>query len=52
MTRGTARYELGDKQGAVADLMRAAILFRQQGDTKSYLMVLSIMRKLFKTPLK
>ena len=35
-SRGNARSELGDKQGAIQDFQKAADLFQKQGDTNSY----------------
>ncbi|MDD1414125.1 hypothetical protein MEN41_05485 [Dolichospermum sp. ST_con] len=37
---GNARYELGDKQGAIDDYTLAANFFLQQGDMENYLKVL------------
>ncbi|MER3493461.1 MAG: hypothetical protein C4323_14700, partial [Mastigocladus sp. ERB_26_2] len=43
--RGIARYNLGDNQGAIADLQKAAELFRQQGNTQLYQKALELIRK-------
>ncbi|MBG1259638.1 tetratricopeptide repeat protein [Nostoc sp. BAE] len=34
--RGSVRFNLGDKQGAIADLQKAADLFQQEGKTQDY----------------
>ena len=34
--RGLAKYELGDKQGAIADFRESARLFQQQGNAADY----------------
>ncbi|WP_155960463.1 hypothetical protein [Fischerella sp. PCC 9605] len=36
---------MGDKQGAIADLQKAAELFRQQGNTQLYQEALELIRK-------
>jgi tetratricopeptide (TPR) repeat protein len=44
--RGFARSQLGDKQGAIADLQKAAALFKAQGDEKHYQITLEIIQKI------
>jgi tetratricopeptide (TPR) repeat protein len=46
LNRGVARSELGDKQGGIADLQKAAELFQQQGNTELHQKVLEFIRKL------
>jgi tetratricopeptide (TPR) repeat protein len=43
--RGVARYELGDKPGAISDLQKAAELSRQQGNTANYQEALELIKK-------
>lgn len=38
--RATNKYELGDTQGALSDLNRAAILYEKQCNTEMYLKVI------------
>ncbi|WP_051470121.1 tetratricopeptide repeat protein [Fischerella sp. PCC 9605] len=45
IVRGLARAETGDNQGGIADLQKAAELFRQQGNTQSYQKALELIRK-------
>jgi uncharacterized protein YjbI with pentapeptide repeats len=35
MARGAAKHQLGDKEGAIADMDKSAQLFAQRGDTKN-----------------
>ncbi|WP_322746360.1 tetratricopeptide repeat protein [Nostoc sp. LEGE 12450] len=44
--RGVARYRLGDKQGAIADLEKAANLNLEQGKTDDYQQLLELIKKL------
>jgi hypothetical protein len=41
---GMSRYELGDKQGAIGDLQKAANLFLDQGDIASYQQTIEIIK--------
>ncbi|TAE98932.1 MAG: tetratricopeptide repeat protein [Oscillatoriales cyanobacterium] len=44
--RGEARRDLGDKEGAIQDFQKAADLFQQRGDQKTYQSLLVIIRQL------
>ena len=44
--RGIAQSKLGNRQGAVADLEKAAQLFREKGDMAKYQWALDELRKL------
>jgi tetratricopeptide (TPR) repeat protein len=44
--RGLARSDVGDKQGAIADLQKAAELFQQQGNTQLSQTILEYIKKL------
>jgi regulator of sirC expression with transglutaminase-like and TPR domain len=44
--RGLARYQLGDKQGAINDLQKAAELFQQQGNTDLSQQALELIKKI------
>lgn len=43
--RGIAQSQLGNRQGAVADLEKAVQLFREQGDMAKYQSALDLLRK-------
>jgi Flp pilus assembly protein TadD len=42
--RGIAKFKLENKQGAIADLRKAALLSRQQGERELYQEVISLLR--------
>ncbi|MGC8451482.1 MAG: tetratricopeptide repeat protein [Cylindrospermopsis raciborskii] len=44
--RGLVRRDLGDNQGAIADLQKAADLFQTQGRQQDYFRALDIIRKI------
>ncbi|TAE00048.1 MAG: hypothetical protein EAZ96_21905, partial [Oscillatoriales cyanobacterium] len=46
--RGIAQSKLGNRQGAVADLEKAAQLFREQGDIAKYQSALDLLREVQK----
>ncbi|WP_071879876.1 tetratricopeptide repeat protein [Microcystis aeruginosa] len=46
--RGSAKYELGDKQGAIADYNQAAQLYSQQGNMEGYRKALDRIKNLEK----
>ena len=43
--RGLERISLGDKQGGLADLQKAAELYQQQGRKEDYQETLELIRK-------
>jgi hypothetical protein len=46
--RGLAKYELGDKQGAIEDYTQASKLFQEQGKTKDSQDALEQVKKISK----
>ncbi|TRU19375.1 MAG: tetratricopeptide repeat protein [Microcystis aeruginosa Ma_MB_S_20031200_S102] len=46
--RGNAKYDLGDKQGAIADYNQAAQLYSQQDNMEMYLKALDNIKNLEK----
>ncbi len=46
LNQGVARFLLEDKEGAIADLQKAADLFQQQGKTQDYQKTIEILTTL------
>ncbi|WP_376786477.1 tetratricopeptide repeat protein [Planktothrix agardhii] len=46
--RGTARYHLGDKQGAIKDFQTAANIYKKEGKETNYQKAIEIIREINK----